>query len=156
VLGCFGSGLGLEGEEESFLRSSKAAVCDWVQAGGVLALHGERFVTKLFGWFGLKWCFSGDYYRRVEHKRRSPLEDLPLLYNVKACMVSGTKPEECLYSPVEGAVSISFVPGFGREVDPGLCPLAMAKHGKGRVIFFGDVNWEKPTMDVVMRLLARV
>jgi hypothetical protein len=127
----------------------------WVEGGGILFLHGERWVTDVFPAFNRNWIFSGDSYRRVTHKRGENFPKVGPTYCVKATMLSNVVPEERVFYAGEGKQSMSMVPGFGSDVESDKCPLAFAKIQKGAIGFFGDVNAETVTILTVLQLVKR-
>ncbi len=150
------------------LSPMRDALRDWVRAGGLFAVNGERdgvkLLAALFSDATPGWGMA-DYRRtdadlsatcaavpRALHMRVE--QRLPPCINAKACMLSGVQPEQRLYSPPAGAVAHSLVPGFGGAIEPGLCSMAAAMFGAGRVLFFGDVNAEWETVSAVLQLAA--
>ena len=136
-------------------------ITSWVRAGGVLFLNGERAaaatLARVFG--KQSWQMMGDFYRRTVHElNRSsvfapPELALPPRYNVKACMLSGVAPDERVYGAGSSSVTLSLVPMMaGESVNEGMCSLAAASFGEGVVVFFGDVNAETCTTDVIVAL----
>jgi len=68
-------------------------------------------------------------------------------------MLSDVAEEEKLYKPVKGAVAYSLVPGFaGASIEEGMCPVAVSRFGSGTLIFFGDVNAESETINILISL----
>ncbi|GIL65190.1 hypothetical protein Vafri_18968 [Volvox africanus] len=140
------------------------ALTGWVRGGGVLVMHGERAaaaVTQQF--FGLSWTMDGAFYSRTDHKLNvaNPLlgdlaTSLPTDYNVKACMLSDVPPQERIYAAAPGALTHSMAFMTGQPVDAGKTAIAAAQVGGGAVVFFGDVNWEEPTMATVAMLTRRL
>lgn len=65
-------------------------------------------------------------------------------------MISNVPPSERILSAGPGSASHSLVPMMhGVPVEEGKCALASGTLGQGRVSFFGDVNAEEWTLDVV-------
>jgi hypothetical protein len=73
-------------------------------------------------------------------------------------MLSKVKAEHRLYFPAPGAESVSLVPGFGGF--PGtyddMTLVAVAPAMKGFVGFFGDVNAEDATANILSTLSRRL
>ena len=155
--------LGSGGRDKAFFDPEmKAFLSVWVKRGGTLIMQGENSITKVFQeWFDLPWNFHGDYYRRTSYVYNTLFDTIPHVgneietfvgtkaYSVKACMISDVADNHRLYQPREGATvqSVIPLPGFaGEMVESGMCPLAVAQCGRGRVAFIGDVNAEPTTM----------
>lgn len=162
VIWGIGSGCGLAFFDERVA----SLLAPWCERGGKLFLNGEKLLaSSMQKLFGKTWDLTGDYYRRTRHtiNRACAAVDtavssaLPSGYCVKACMLSGVPLSERLYAPDEGAVVMSPVgnlPGFGgTPIDADKCPFAVASHGAGRLIFFGDVNAESETIATILALL---
>ena len=167
IVVAYGSG-GSPASEQRF-QALQSRVRAWVSSGGILLVHGERHVDRLFKqWFGLPWSCS-DYLRTLHslnganavlcaHAALPPL--LPARLNVKAVMLRGAKESEALHwatSANEGeeahSVSAVFPPS---KVDPDLCATALARVQCGHVAFFGDVNAEQDTIDTMRTLAMRL
>mmetsp|Transcript_35393 Transcript_35393/g.62131 ORF Transcript_35393/g.62131 Transcript_35393/m.62131 type:complete len:85 (+) Transcript_35393:276-530(+) len=70
--------------------------------------------------------------------------------DVKASLVKHVEPQDNLYGPPDGAVTLSSVPGYcGKVVSAGQSAFTLAKYGDGTVSYFGDVNAEKVTIETV-------
>ena len=55
-----------------------------------------------------------------------------------------------LFGAQEGARSYSLVPGFGGvEIDESNTAVAFARYGEGTVSYFGDVNHEQETLEIM-------
>jgi hypothetical protein len=162
----------LQAEEvhETALRrcgGAHEALRAWVRAGGTFCCNGDLEALVLLRWLFPEvcepWDMQGDYYRRTHCALQRgcaaapPHAALPPSLNAKACMLSHVPPEQQLYAPPRGATAQSRVtlPGFdGEPVQPGMCAVAVAPFGAGRVVFFGDVNTEAETVDAVLQLGA--
>ena len=161
-------GWGSGDEDFGFSKSTefREAVVEWCKVrGGRFLVQGER--TRLFGrwpqWFGLEWVDGG--YFRTDHQCHAVGTDalhwskswypqakgaVTSRYNVKACMLQDVQAQDALFASVDGATTYSLVPGFGgRTVQEGSTAVAWAKVGEGTVSFFGDVNYEEPTLDIM-------
>ena len=169
VLGWGSGGCDIEkefGNSEEF----KELIVPWVQKGGRLIVQGEN--CQYYGnwpeWFGKTWT-SSDYYRtdhichgknnndlhwcKWYHKARGALTTSR--YNVKAVMLKDVDPEDNLFGTSSESRSYSLVPMMaGQDIDEGLCAIAVGKCGEGSVSFFGDVNAEDDTCNI-MSIIAR-
>ncbi|KAG2501875.1 hypothetical protein HYH03_000373 [Edaphochlamys debaryana] len=142
----------------------KQALTQWVAGGGVLVVHGERAAAAVAReWFGLAWTMEGDWYRRTDHVLcpTNPLlgplaRRLPVSYNVKAAMLGDVPGDQRIYSTAPGAVTHSHVPLMAGAPVGDRTVLAGARVGQGAVGFFGDVNWEAPTMATVAGLVKHL
>ena len=68
-------------------------------------------------------------------------------------MVCNVPAEERLYATSGGSKTHSAVPSMaGLGVDEGMCAVALKSHGKGHVLFFGDVNAEQSTVTILVLL----
>jgi len=163
----FGFGSGGDGSDEHFYNSLefRQAVTSWCQAGGRFIVQGER--VKYTGnwpqWFGKNWKDSS--YFRTDHKcyatggtdaqswctwYSSKRGVVTTGYNVKACMLTNVEPQDVLFGAHENARSYSLVPGFGgQEIDKSNTAVAFAQYGEGTVSFFGDVNHEDETLEIM-------
>ena len=133
---------------------------------------------------GEPWHFCGDYYRRCTHhcnrtefshfplttsssssSSSGAIEDtgeeedshfiLPRKIDVKATMLSGVSRSCQLYSPREGARCVSAVPNFGGHVIPTFrTAVAVSKIGNGLLCFFGDVNADVKTVNIITKIVA--
>ena len=138
-------GLGSADCDEDFLTNTewKETLVAWVEEGGLLMIHGERTIKDAFAWFGKDW--KADGYRRMTHKYNTlnvtaawyDEGDVCDAVNVKACMLSGVAPEEQLFA-----------------AGPDKTAVAVANVGLGHVGFFGDVNAEPPTLEMITVLCA--
>jgi len=153
------------GDEDFFTSVSfRRHLLAWVSGGGTVLFHGERNVTQAFGWFGKPWRFT-NYLRTVHHCFATGPESphccrgwYPEVVgavvhdvSVKACLLSDVPPHEILFGSGTGAVSQSMV--FApQELDPGMCAVAVGEYGAGYVGFFGDVNAEDSTQQIVATL----
>ena len=163
--------IGSGGADKPFFdQRVKSLLPPWVANGGRLFLHGEgKVALSLSSLFSKRWSFAGDFYRRTTHKLNKSCLAVPSAaaaggaqhvslkgeYCVKACMLSGVSEEERLYAPGEGAVAFSIVPGFGgMEIDPSMCPFAVANFERGKVCFFGDVNAEAETVSAILTICS--
>ena len=71
-------------------------------------------------------------------------------------MLSSVPPSEVVYGAVPGSVTHSGVPSMaGVAVAPGMCAVALGGYGErgGRVGFWGDVNFEEETLQVLVELI---
>jgi hypothetical protein len=158
---------------------ARDALREWTRTGGTLCVNGDRaapeLLAALFPEVASAWRMSGDYYRRCDavcvrscagvaralRRGRNTGSDcrnlLPSCLNAKACMLSHVPRQHQLYAPPRDATAHSLVnaPGFqGTPIQRGMCAIAAAPFGDGRVVFFGDVNAESDTCDVVVHLAA--
>jgi hypothetical protein len=158
---------------EAYLARREAplrdALREWTRAGGTLCWHGERDAVALLQWLVPEvtqpWTMEGDFYRRCDAERCSScvalppavLRRLPRAINAKACMLSNVPQEHRLYAPAAGATAQSLVQakGFnGTAIQAGMCTIAAAPFGQGRIVFFGDVNAEPETCAALLQLAA--
>jgi len=132
----------------------------WIKAGGKMIMHGEGelitiMANVLLGERG-KWHFCGDFYRRCKQSLNRtnpsiPTENFPRSYCMKSTMVSGVEPQDQIYSPKPDTLSISAVPTFGGKiVSPKRTAVAAAPLGSGIVMFIGDSNLEKRTIELML------
>ncbi|KAK1733119.1 hypothetical protein QTG54_016257 [Skeletonema marinoi] len=142
----------------------------WVNSGGRFIVQGER--PQGYGnwpeWFGKSWE-SSDYFRtdyacngksdndihwcKWYHKAKGAVTTTR--YNAKTVMLSGVAPEDNLFSTSDDSRSYSLVPMMsGRDIEGGQSAVAVGKYGEGSVSYFGDVNAEDETCDV-MAIIAR-
>lgn len=132
-------------------------IVSWVNSGGRFIVQGER--PQGYGnwpeWFGKTWE-SSDYYRtdyacngksendihwcKWYHKAKGAITTTR--YNAKAVIISGVAPEDNLFNDIDD------------DIDEGQSAVAVGKYGEGSVSFFGDVNAEKKTCDI-MAIIAR-
>jgi hypothetical protein len=74
----------------------------------------------------------------------------PCSLNVKACMVKDVEPGDVLFGTDDNLRSHSLVPGFGGQtVATGQAVFTLARVGEGTVTFFGDMNAEDMTTDIL-------
>jgi len=179
----WGFGSGGDGvSDQKFYESShfKAAVISWCANGGRFIVQGER--TRMMGnwpmWFDKQWKDS-DYYR-TDHKcfavsaaENDDMADVTAAhhhwckwykdsdgavvttYNVKACMLENVDPTEVLFGTTDDSQSYSLVPHMsGHKIEKGKTAVAFGKYGSGTVSFFGDVNHEHATIQI-MTVIAR-
>ena len=162
----FGFGSGGDGSDGHFYKlfDFQKAVTSWCQAGGRFIVQGERVEStgNWPQWFGKDWKNSS--YYRTDHKCHANSNDdqswctwysskkgaVPSRYNVKACMLTNVEPQDVLFGAQEGARSYSLVPGFGgEEIDESNTAVAFARYGEGTVSYFGDVNHEQETLEIM-------
>lgn len=153
-------------ETKEFTEAAK----EWCNAGGNFMVQGERMrqCGNWPKWFDKKWKDS-DYYRAdhkclalgpdATHWRRQWYQGahgaVHSRYNVKACMIQDVDGDEILFGTTEDAVSYSLVPGFGGvKIGAGKVAIAHGRYGEGTVSFFGDVNFEDETLQI-MAVIAR-
>lgn len=144
-------------------------IVDWVERGGRFIVQGER--AGMMGnwpeWFDKTWETSD--YRRTTHECRAKSRDdvhwckwypgakgaVTTDINVKAVMMRGVATEDILFGTTSSSVSHSNVPFMaGEGLEEGLAAVAFGKFGEGSVSFFGDVNAETNTCDI-MAVIAR-
>lgn len=129
----------------------KRAITSWVLGGGTLLLHGERRVSEVFSWFDKDWQVTA-YSRETLHcyPTRQPVEGLthaaawyPAEHgtitqdiSVKSCLLSGVPDHEVIFDTDRHSA------------------IAFWHAGSGCVGYFGDVNSERHTMEIVA-ILAR-
>eukprot|EP01025_Chloroclados_australasicus_P030474 TRINITY_DN3057_c1_g3_i1.p1 TRINITY_DN3057_c1_g3~~TRINITY_DN3057_c1_g3_i1.p1 ORF type:complete len:260 (-),score=11.60 TRINITY_DN3057_c1_g3_i1:321-1100(-) len=166
---------GMSPSTQSFLRDSilREEFVKFVRMGGTIFFQGEgEAMCSIFSdWFGKPWNFEGDFYRRtvfsknnlsegwgdgfsdIYMRRRDKSFELPSTYCVKACMLSNVSPVERVFETNNSSTTMSLVP-FMSDVtmQPGMCPLAMGKFQEGFIGFFGDVNAEKSTVDIISEI----
>ena len=144
-------GLGAADRSHDFLTNAawKSGLVAFVARGGLLLMHGERYISSAFAWFG-KVSWKADSYFRTTHSycpaNAAARSWYPTAasersnFSVKACMLSGVAPAEQLFASTDSR-------GGGAAV-------ALASHGAGHVGFFGDVNAEAEasTMRVIRAL----
>jgi hypothetical protein len=147
----------------------RSAAQSWCSQGGRFIVQGERTrVHKWPTWFNKEWT-DGSYYR-TDHKCTAVGEDathwcqwyktargaVTSTYNVKACMLQDVAADEVLFGTTEESSSYSLVPHMrGVPIDTGLAAVAFGRYGeKGTVSFFGDVNFEDETLQI-MSVIAR-
>eukprot|EP00521_Asterionellopsis_glacialis_P016077 CAMPEP_0195293046 /NCGR_PEP_ID=MMETSP0707-20130614/11538_1 /TAXON_ID=33640 /ORGANISM="Asterionellopsis glacialis, Strain CCMP134" /LENGTH=241 /DNA_ID=CAMNT_0040353671 /DNA_START=193 /DNA_END=918 /DNA_ORIENTATION=+ len=165
----FGFGSGGDGSDGYFYsphmgRYFRKALKSWCAAGGRFIVQGERiaYTGRWPSWFGKSWI-DGDYFR-TDHKCFAVGSDatnwcewyknsqgaMLSTYNVKACMLKNVDPTEVLFGSVENARSYSLVEGFGgQEIGEGSTAVAFAQFESGTVSFFGDVNHEDKTIQIM-------
>ena len=140
-------------------------VVGWVNGGGRFIVQGEN--PQRYGnwpaWFGKNWE-SSDYVRtdyvcngksdadihwcKWYHKSKSAVTTKR--YNAKAVLLSGVAPEDNLFSTSDESRSYSLVPMMGgREIEASQSAVSLGKYGKGSVSYFGDVNAEEETCDII-------
>jgi len=159
------------GESDGF----RDAVRAWVAAGGRFIVQGERMAYACGDWpkwFDKRWS-NGDYFR-TDHvcfaeKQQGGGDDcvhwckwyegasgsVTGTYNVKAVMAEDVPAEETLFGTTDDSRSHSLVPFMaGRDIGPGQAAVAYGRFGEGTVSFFGDVNFEEPTLRI-MSIIAR-
>jgi hypothetical protein len=127
------------------LPQLRGALRAWVHAGGVLAVNAGftpcardavPLLRALFPEATAGWAFDGSCEPDVERgdavlceecnvllASQSPPE-LPPRVSADVFVLSGVPPTQRLYATAQGE----------------LCPLAVGEYGKGRVIYFGDVE----------------
>ena len=149
-----------------FNEKFKTLLIEWTGKGGTLVLRNGA--KEVFGdWFGKPWSFEGDFYRRTDHLYQHACgnllipsrakQELPVGYNVKACMLSHVPDDEKLYTPAEGAVAYSLIPlpGFaGTKIEEDMCAIAVGRFREGTLIYCGDVNAEAATNKIIATLLS--
>ncbi|OEU06918.1 hypothetical protein FRACYDRAFT_252548 [Fragilariopsis cylindrus CCMP1102] len=162
----------------------KAVVISWCANGGRFIVQGERtgMMGNWPMWFDKQWKDS-DYYR-TDHKcfavsagtGNDDMADADFTaanhhhwckwykesdgavvstYNVKACMLENVDPTEVLFGTTDDSQSYSLVPSMsGHRIEEGKTAVAFGKYGSGTVSFFGDVNHEHATIQI-MTVIAR-
>ena len=163
-------GIGSGGDDSAVTSGAVGrALADWTAQGGHLFLHGEGPLHAFMSThFGTSWEYGS--YSRTEHVLNTSHhasdatfdgvattggggQHLPRSCNVKACMVCNVPAEERLYATSGGSKTHSAVPSMaGLGVDEGMCAVALKSHGKGHVLFFGDVNAEQSTVTILVLL----
>ena len=126
-----------------YLPEIQSVLTTWVKCGGKLIMQGEGCLMKIFkDWFDKPWYFKA--YCRQSHTRNDSdcfvpqcvRNYLPHEYNVKATLISNVSPEDSLYSSDEDH----------------LCSVAVSGFHLGRVAYIGDVNWEQPTIEIIVAI----
>jgi len=166
-----GWGAGGTDIEEEFATNStfREAAKSWCRAGGRFIVQGER--VGMFGdwpmWFDKAWK-NGEYVR-TDHRCFAAGPDavhwwneyanakgaVTSTYNVKACMITDVEPADVLFGTADNAASYSLVPSMqGRSIGSGQVAIAVSQYGEGTVSFFGDVNFEDETLQI-MAIVAR-
>lgn len=70
-------------------------------------------------------------------------------------MLGNVDPSEALFASTDESVTYSPVPIMaGESVGQGKAAVVFAKHGAGTISFFGDVNFEDSTLEI-MAVIAR-
>lgn len=145
----------------------KKSIISWVQRGGRFIIQGEGIRKMNWPkWFGKDTWQQGDYYRtdhacysnseddihwcKWYHKAKGAKTNGGPPYNVKAVMLKGVSPEETLFGTTENSRSYSLVPFMrDHEIGEGQCAIAHGQFGEGSISFFGDVNAEQETCDII-------
>ena len=138
------------------LPSLRGALRAWVAAGGVLAVNGGRdavsllrhlFPEAVVGWAMSDDCEPDDVRPDAVLNEEcavllapSPPE-LPPRVGAGGFLLTGVQPVQQVY-----------VPALSSEDEPALCGLALASSGKGRVIFFSDVEGKDAVAVAVLAL----
>ena len=169
VLGWGSGGCDIE-TEFGYSNVFRDKIVAWVNRGGRLIVQGER--PQGYGnwpaWFGKSWE-SRDYFRtdyacngkndadihwcKWYHKAKGAITTQR--YNAKTVMLSGVAPEDNLFSTSDESRSYSLVPMMsGRDIEGGQSAVALGKYGEGSISYFGDVNAEEETCDI-MAIIAR-
>lgn len=126
-----------------YLEEVRIVLTAWVQRGGRLIMQGEGCLLKIFkDWFDQPWYFQS-YFRETHNKNTqecfvpSKVRDgLPDEYNVKATLIANVPLKDRLYSCSEDE----------------LCAVAASGYHLGRAVYIGDVNWEPPTINIIVTL----
>jgi hypothetical protein len=123
----------------------------WVHAGGMLLLNGDGPNINMVFEEELNLEWSTADYGRLTHKRRQVevlpneelfLQSVPRTYTVEACLLDTPKEHQIFAADVEG-ITLS---------NNGLCAIASTPMGDGAIIFFGDVNAEVKTINILLSL----
>jgi hypothetical protein len=169
VMMAWGAGkvpLALEFVQCQAFRESLVA---WVQRGGRLLVQGQLVgpFAAWPSWFDRPWYH--DSYYRVEHDCSAAKPDGPHWcdwyksapgavldrYNVKAMMLGNVDPSEALFASTDETITDDLDPFMaGRPVEQGKAAVAFAKHGAGTISFFGDLEHEDSTQEI-MAVIAR-
>ena len=134
----------------------RGALRAWVAAGGVLAVNGTRDAAPLLrllfpeatvGWATSDDCEPDDARSDAVLSEEcavllapSPPE-LPPRVGADGFLLTGVAPEQRVY-----------VPALASEDEPALCALAVASFGKGRVLYFADVEGKDAVAQAVIAL----
>jgi len=177
VLGWGSGGIPQEWNEN---KDFQDAIQQWVRNEGNFLVQGERvrmcddWPTS---WFDKPWK-DGDFLR-TDHKCFAAGPDAThwasdwfqeryvnvgndeeskknrLNYNVHACMLKDVPPHETLYGSMDDDASHFVVPEMaGVPIGSGSVAVAYGKYGQGTVSFFGDVNYEEQTLEL-MAVIAK-
>ncbi|KAJ1489944.1 hypothetical protein T484DRAFT_1778506 [Baffinella frigidus] len=164
-------GLGAADDDADFFSAArfKGRLVEWTRKGGTVLFQGERGVENALRWFDKAWSKSGfdkawsnSGYTRTDHAcnaRGLRPSHWCTWYNtaegavietisVKACLLNNVPQEEQLFSTLHGAQTASHVPPMAGV------PINAGEFGEGAVGFFGDVNAEECTTQI-MAVLAR-
>lgn len=144
-------------DHDNLVFQNAHALAEWTAAGGVLCINGEglQLSNLLAAHFGKAWNMCS--YLRTAHQLNSShgvaskAAGLPVGCNVKAQMVDNVPKQEQLYAATGSGKSQSMV-FEAKTVDAGKCAVALGGHGKGHVLFFGDVNAEEASVTIVLEV----
>jgi len=143
------------------------AVVDWTNKGGRFMVQGNANVCGNWPqWFGKEWADDG-YYRTThtcfakqggrhwcQWYHEAP-NAVTKAISVKSILVKNVASDEILFGTTSESRTQSLVPFMaGQPIEEGVATVAFAQYGEGTVAFFGDVNLETPTLDI-MAVLAR-
>lgn len=157
--------------DEGLTRGENSAVLDrvlsYVRNDGGLVIVGLHFTSftqmdvfdKFFTeGFGLAWK-HGNYHRTTFQLNPSCLlpdgmaskDSFPAPYSMKVLHIKGAAPHEKIFAPIPNAMTQSHV--FPPEyVDQTQAAVVGTRVGDGYVVYIGDVNPEKGSEDVILRL----
>ncbi len=138
-------------------------VLEYVRQGGTVIAMG-RFssfvkpndIKPFFQRAGLDWD-QGAYHRTTLELNRGAIDEeiarelLPR-YSQKALQLKNVRPEDMWYKTTEVSVIESAVFAPDSAHDPGLTAVALAKVGKGRLGYVGDVNAEQGSDAVILAM----
>ena len=157
--------------DEGLTKTRNGAVLDrvvsYVHNGG-LVIVGLSFTSftqlddfdKFFkDGFGLPWR-SGDYHRTTFQLNPScslpanlALNSFPAPYSMKVLHVKHAEPHQKIFVPITDAMTQSHV--FPPEyVDQTQAAVVGTKIGEGFMIYIGDVNAEKGSLDIILHLCS--
>lgn len=132
--------------------------------GGNFMVQGERIdhMGDWPTWFNFMWR-SGSYFRTdhecfaagtnkchwwMEYENSSGA--VTAGYNVKACMITNVAAADTLFGTTDDSTSYSLVPSMqGKKIGTGQVGIALGRYGEGSVSFFGDVNHETETLQIM-------
>jgi hypothetical protein len=150
-------------------QAFRESLVAWVQRGGRFLVLGElsRPIAAWPSWFDRPWKHGS--YERTDHECFAAKPDGPHWcdwyksapgagidrYNVKAVMLGNVDPSEALFASTDEPIIDDLDADMAdQSVEEAKAAVVFAKHGAGTISFFGDVNFEDSTLDI-MAVIAR-
>jgi hypothetical protein len=169
VMMAWGSGKTRVAREFAKCQAFRESLVAWVHRGGRFLVLGElsRPIRAWPSWFDRPWN-HGSYYR-TDHDCFAAEPDGPHWcdwyksapgavldrYNVKAVMLGNVDPSEALFASTNELIIDDLDADMAdQSVEEAKAAVVFAKYDAGTISFFGDVNFEDSTLEI-MAVIAR-